>query len=129
MAQPEGGLDVARILDWPYEDRRRVWDAVGELGGAVKGYQGDGVQVAYPRGEGARGGFCELDEQLRELGLVLDPNSLHTFPLGSDNPPDGLRHDGAYPGSRGFWLLGLYVPAASHSAIASRLAGPVRGWS
>jgi hypothetical protein len=27
----------------------------------------------------------------------------HYFPLGSDNPEDRYRHDGSYPGSKGFW--------------------------
>lgn len=27
----------------------------------------------------------------------------HYFPLGTDNPEDRYRHDGSYPGSKGFW--------------------------
>lgn len=67
-------------------------------------YTGGGITVAVPHGR-----FCELEQLARRFSL--EHRHLHYFPLGSDNPPELLRHEcPKYPGSRGFWLYAHYTP-------------------
>jgi hypothetical protein len=68
-------------------------------------YSGSCVVVAVPRGK-----FSELRQLATRYGLELCEAQMHYFPLGSDNPPDALRHDGNYPGSKGFWLWAPFRP-------------------
>lgn len=79
-------------------------DSVEAAGGSVEGYDGVYMIVALPNPAGPF--FTAMDS----VGLELEESSLHYFPLGTDNPPDSLRHDGRYPGSRGFWQFGRYRP-------------------
>ena len=68
----------------------------------------------YPGGAGpalavavARGKLGAVSERLRECGLEM--NTLYTFPLGSAQPAERLRHD-----SRGIpasvWLVATFLP-------------------
>lgn len=76
------------------EFRRRIEAA----GGEVQGYNGECVTVAVPNPP------RPFRDDMEHAGLVEAGGSWY-FPLGSDNPPDSLRHDGRYPGSKGFWLI------------------------
>jgi hypothetical protein len=93
------------FCDSPDRIRMALRDAIDSAGGYVAGYYGPYVQVAIPRPSGPF--FLAMDE----AGLELDEHSLHFFPLGTDAPPDHLRHDCRYPGSKGFWLFGNFSPA------------------
>lgn len=88
----------------PDNVRMRLWEVIEEAGGEVAGYQEETVQVAMPRDVNA---FCTA---LEDAGLSLVHGSEYLFPLGTDNPPDQLRHDGNYPRSRGFWRYARFVP-------------------
>ena len=83
------------FCDLPDEQRMAYRDAVENAGGYVADYDGEWIQVALPRPCGPFFHAMEL------AGLELHDASLHYFPLGSDQPPDHLRHDGNYLGSRG----------------------------
>ena len=78
--------------------RLALRDAIENAGGYVAGYLGPYVQVALPRPS------APFFEAMEAIGLELDVNSLHYFPLGSDAPPDHLRHHG------GYWLYGNFAP-------------------
>ena len=93
-----------QFCDLPDAVRLSLRDAIDRAGGHVAGYYGPYVQVAIPRPSGP---FFLATE---EAGLELDERSLHFFPLGTDAPPDHLRHDGGYRGSKGFWLYGNFSP-------------------
>lgn len=83
---------------------RDYYRAIVESAGAiVTGYLGAGLSLHLPRGGAAM-------EHFEAHGLTLRPHSLFWFPLGSDNPPAEYRHDGRYPGSRGFWLCATFDP-------------------
>lgn len=94
---------MAPFCDLPDIERFRLRDAIEDLGGDIESYQGDAVQVALPT-EWRR--FITAADK---LGLVLVHGSRWLFPLGSDNPPATLRHDGSYPGSKGFWMYAKFV--------------------
>jgi hypothetical protein len=86
------------FCDLPDAIRFRLRDAIEEAGGYVAGYYGPYVQVAIPRPSGP------FFRAMEEAGLELDEHSLHFFPLGTDQPPDHLRHQ------RGYWLYGNFSP-------------------
>ena len=73
---------------------------------SIEGYYGNGVQLRMPR-------LPELQALATEIcakhGLI--ETRAHYFPLGSDNAPRYMRHDGRYPGCRGFWLNVCFEPA------------------
>ena len=93
------------FCDLPHEQRMAFRAAIEAAGGQVAGYYGRYVQVALPNPSGPF--FTAMDA----AGLTLENRSLHFFPLGTDSPPTSLRHDGRFPGSRGFWLYGNFTPA------------------
>lgn len=81
-------------------------DALTELcfGAADWNYTDGGISVAVPNGR-----FGELQQLAKRFSLIAEPRGLYYFPLGSDQPPDHLRHEcPRYPGSRGFWLKQLF---------------------
>jgi len=80
-------------------------DVIEKAGGYIAGYVGRYVHVAIPNPSGP------FFTTIEKAGLVLAQRSLHYFPLGTDAPPDSLRHDGRFPGSAGFWLYGNFAPA------------------
>jgi len=82
----------------PDRIRLAARDAIDQAGGYVAGYCGPYVQVAIPRPAG------RFFEAMEAAGLLLDENSLHYFPLGTDHPPEHLRHRG------GYWLYGNFSP-------------------
>jgi hypothetical protein len=82
---------VRKFSDQPDQLRQSVCNAVYDAGGMIAGYYGGAVQVALPADPDA----CrKLADSLRALGMRGE-NSITWFPLGSDNPPDSLRHYGA----------------------------------
>ena len=90
------------FCDLPDSQRIACRDAIDAAGGDVAGYYGECVQVNLPRPSGP---FLKAMEA---IGLELKKDSLWFFPLGSDRAPEHQRHDGNYPGSRGFWLCGNF---------------------
>ncbi|HEV3256593.1 MAG TPA: hypothetical protein VG013_06930 [Gemmataceae bacterium] len=85
---------VLPFCDLPDRIRLAAREAIDQAGGYVAGYCGPYVQVAIPSPAGPF--FLAMEAG----GLELDEHSLHYFPLGSDQPPDQLRHH------RGYWLFG-----------------------
>jgi hypothetical protein len=97
-------MRLRQFCDLPDAIRLAYRDAVTDAGGIVCGYDRTNMQVALPNPSGA------FYEAMQKAGLLLVAGSLHYFPLGSDKPPDNLRHDGNYPGSRGFWCYARFAP-------------------
>lgn len=93
----------------PWEGRLAVMRAVEAAGSAFyAGHVGDGFMVAF--GRDVFGATCEA---MAALGFTLHGPSIHTFPLGTDNPPGHLRHDSQQYGvARCNWLLGTFIPTA-----------------
>lgn len=74
----------------PNEFRMKAREIIDTAGGMVAGYYGGACQVAMPADEGD----CrEMTRQLEAAGLIGE-DRFTWFPLGSDNPPDTLRHYG-----------------------------------
>ena len=95
--------------DLPGEIRTAFWQAVESAGGsAVSTYAGWDVQVHVSNRPGA---WLQLDRLARAFGLESPERCRWWyFPLTSAKVPDHLRHDGRYPGSRGFTLTACYRP-------------------
>ncbi len=92
--------------DLPHERRMAFRAAIEAAGGMVATYIGPYVQVAVPDPPEP------FYEAMAEAGLEPVRRSAHFFPVGSDNPPARLRHDGRFPGSKGFWLYASFAPAS-----------------
>lgn len=92
--------DPADRMEW----RRKA----EQLGAIVVGYDGPAFQVAVPRDVAAYRDRC------REACFHWDLESDHFFPLGTDNPPAELRHDGPAgryrEGNRSFWRYVRLIP-------------------
>jgi hypothetical protein len=84
----------------PDDTRAAFRRAIEAAGGLVRGYHGPAVQVAIPRPS------APFFQAMDEAGLELLIDSLHHFPLGTDAPPDRLRHGRP----RGYWLFANFVP-------------------
>ena len=78
---------------------------IEKLGAAIAGYYDGAFQVSLPRED-----ILAFRQSMRKLGLRLVAGSGHFFPLGTDNPPEHLRHDANYRDSRAFWRNESYVP-------------------
>lgn len=74
----------------PCDYRLAVRAAVYENGGEVVGYCDGALQLALPADRWQQN---RLAEALSVLGLVGDDYATY-YPLGTDNPPDTLRHHG-----------------------------------
>jgi hypothetical protein len=83
--------------------RMHVRRVAEDLGADVEGYDGPSIQLLLPRD------WLPVVEAMAECGLRGGEPFL--FPLGSRQLPDHLRHDGRYPGSRGFELHCDFAPA------------------
>jgi hypothetical protein len=86
------------FCDLPEPIRLRLCDAILNAGGDVAGYCGPYVQDAIPRPAGP------FFQAMEDAGLELEERSLNYFPLGSDSPPQSLRHH------KGYWLYGNFSP-------------------
>lgn len=111
MSKPIQDAAVTPFHALPHGQRMAYRKAIEDAGGEVVSYQGECVLVAVPRAAGGQSAD-DFPDALERAGLLYVRGSAYLFPLGSDNPPDRLRHDGDYPGSRGFWLYGLFRPVA-----------------
>ena len=76
--------------DMPCEYRMAVRDIIDDAGGMVSGYQDGGCEVALPADRGQQNAMAMA---LANFGMVGDETVTY-FPLGSDNPPDTMRHHG-----------------------------------
>jgi hypothetical protein len=94
------------FCDLPDRIRMAARATIDAAGGDVARYFGPYVQVAIPNPSGPF--FAAMEA----AGLELDDNSLHYFPLGSDAPPEHLRHFGPInaSGQPGYWLYGNFSP-------------------
>ena len=99
------GLTELRFCDLPDAKRMAFRDAIDIAGGQIEGYCGADVQVSIPSPSGP------FFEAMELAGLELIESSVYLFPLGSDSPPQHMRHDGRYKGSKGFWLYARFTPA------------------
>lgn len=101
------------FCDLPHPIRFAFLDCLSDISGrngAVFHYTGQGITIAVPRDR-----FSDCEQLARRFGLAH--KNLYYFPLGSDNPPEHMRHDSpSYPGSRGFWLYAHYAPIAEVAA-------------
>jgi len=90
--------------DLPDCERFRLRNAIEEHGGDVECYCGGDVQLVLPWE------WRAFVDELARQGLKMVPGSRHYFPLGSDCnfAPSHQRHDGPYPGSRGYWCLARF---------------------
>jgi hypothetical protein len=99
---------IARLgIPWCDQDdeyRMHVRRVAEDQGADVEGYDGPAIQLLLPRD------WRPVVEAMAECGLKAGKPFL--FPLGSRQLPDRLRHDGRYPGSRGFELHCNFAPAA-----------------
>lgn len=99
--------------DMPSDFRMAVRSIVDDNGGMVAGYYDEAIQVAMPADRGQQN---TITMELANLGMMADDRATY-FPLGSDNPPDTMRHHGigtaACPRgiSPGYWKhRNFYVP-------------------
>jgi len=96
--------------DLPAICRFAAREMIEDCGGYVAGYVPGGLTVALPRV-----GALRLINQMVMAGFADRGGCL--FPLGSDNPPDSLRHFGsgsaaAPRGDRpGYWLYWRFTVA------------------
>lgn len=102
------------FADLPHDRRMALREAIEAAGGYVATYVGPYVQVAVPDPPEP---FYAAMEQ---AGLELARCSAHYFPLGTDNPPAHLRHDGRFPGSKGFWLYANFAPSVGPTISGRR---------
>lgn len=78
------------FADMPNDYRMRAREIIDNAGGMVSGYYDDALQVALPADDNA----CRtMADALERMGLNGEPR-FTWFPLGSDNPPESLRHFG-----------------------------------
>ena len=81
---------MSSFADLPTKVRLAARDVIDQAGGYIAGYYEGAVQVALPNTKEA----CDqLVAGLRAMGIEGE-DRLTWFPLGSDNPPEYLRHFG-----------------------------------
>lgn len=85
------------FFDIPEADRMALYREIEACGGSS--LSGGMVTVA-------RGHFSDVLSVMAQHGFKLTDSCY--FPLGSDKPSDNLRHDGRYPGSKGFWCYARF---------------------
>ena len=90
------------FFDLDSSDRFKVYAILASLGcETYKAATVSGLSVAV-----ARGKYGELTHELAKIGFAF--RHLYTFPLGTDTPPEHLRHDSAgVPGS--VWLIANFA--------------------
>ena len=100
---------MKRITDLSDTDRFAMREAIENAGGFVAMYQDECMLVAASRP------FSDWYQKVRSAGFSI-ADSITYFPLGSDSPPDHLRHYGpggpvAPRGDRpGYWLYSKVYP-------------------
>lgn len=108
------------FADLPGPVRMALRETAERQGAQVAGYVSGNLQLAI-----ARGKLGATISAMEAVGMIAVEGSLFLFPLGSDDPPASLRHDGDYPGSRGFWLYYSFQPSSSVSPIVVLASGRI----
>lgn len=93
---------MTMISDLPHDVRFMRRLEVEQDGSGVEGYNRQYIQAVLPNPP------WPTIRRLAAAGWAL--KDLFFFPLGTDKYPDHLRHDGSYPGSRGFTMHANLVP-------------------
>lgn len=98
------GRELGAVPGIPFADqpncvRMAARAIVDDCRGEVHGYYNGRLQVALPNDLESR---AALSAALRAMGLREVLGARYTFPLGTDNPPQHLRH-------RGYWLCTSYT--------------------
>ena len=92
---------MSRYYDLPWPQRLAVMNACEAAGSSFDHGLSDGFRVAIGRGR-----LSATIQALEPLGFEF-ADELRTFPLGTDTPPEHLRHD-----SQGFpscvWLMATF---------------------
>ncbi len=85
-------------------ERMTARAALEAAGCEVVGIDGarNGLQVRIKRGA-----FTEVLAHAARIGATVADS--HYFPIGSERVSDEFRHDGSYPGSRGFLSNALVI--------------------
>jgi hypothetical protein len=102
---------MTRFSELPDSARWAYRDLITSTGAEVDGYDADCVRVSLPNPA------APAIAALEAGGLELVEGGLYWFPLGTDAPPQHLRHDGRYPGSAGFWLYARFRPVAAAELV------------
>ena len=92
--------------EMPHDFRMAVRNTVNEFGGNIDGYNGEELLVAMPNGK-AKWELIKAMKERHGMADIADDGSFKSwcfFPICSDNTPPHQRHDGNYPGSKGFYL-------------------------
>lgn len=103
-------MAFSSFFDLPESRRMAIYAAISHLGCDTYSREGSAFGVAV-----ARGTYSDLIDALASHGL--DHAELTYFPLGSDQPAERLRHDGRYPGSRGFYMIAWFRPRILHPEV------------
>lgn len=69
----------------------------------------------------ARGKIGDVCARATAIGARCDIARAFYFPIGGDHERDEMRHDGSYPGSRGFRLHALVLFPRETAAAAAEL--------
>lgn len=91
----------------PEEYRTAVRAIIEDMGGHVSGYSNDGLCIALPRDDKDRAAITHI---LDRLGWPCRDKALCS--LGTDNPPDYLRHHGPYnppTDAPAYWMFGQFA--------------------
>ncbi|MDT8992783.1 hypothetical protein RQP54_18060 [Curvibacter sp. APW13] len=98
-------------LDWP--KRLAIMNDLESVNSVMyQGFVGDGFTAAI-----GRGALAKTNELMEKHGFA--PRHAVTFPLGSDQPAQHLRHDGVHAKACN-WLLCTYTPISSALPITDR---------
>lgn len=92
-----------KYYDLPWPQRLAIMDACKAAGSSFDHGLTEGFRVAIGRGR-----LSATIAALEPLGFEFR-DELHTFPLGTDKPPEHLRHDSmGIPSS--VWLMAAFYP-------------------
>src|SRR5262245_30765006 len=94
---------MTAFVDRPDAERMSAITDLDAIGPCAFYYTGSGITITVPRGATAAVLAWMRTHRLTD-------RDWHYFPLGSDQVPEIMRHDGNYPGSRGFHLYLHCVP-------------------
>jgi hypothetical protein len=94
---------VTPFYERPHEERMAALHALDAIGPCSFSYTGVGITITVPR--------TSTSAVVRWATLHrLVARDWFYFPLCADQVPEIMRHDGRYPGSRGFHLFVHCVP-------------------
>lgn len=94
---------MTRFFDLSHDERFAIYDAIEEIDCKTHGCGSSGaLSVAV-----AKGRFSALVDALHRL--KMRHVDLYKFPLGTDNPPEYLRHE-SYGQPDSAWLIAVFKP-------------------